>query len=127
MGPKEYVLMPPTVRTSRSLERSAAEADFVAVGVAVDHLAHAVPVRFLCGGLYSPGPDAADPVIEVVDEHSQQHAASAFGQFRNVQVPVPGELPYRQGRDREECGFGAHQPLIPGERALVFAYREARE
>src|SRR5712691_5324441 len=53
----------------RSLERGAAEADLVAVGVAVDHLAHTVPVPLLRGGLDSLGADALDPLIEVIDKH----------------------------------------------------------
>ncbi len=40
---------------------------------------------------------------------------------------VLGELPHRFRRVREEGGFGAQQPLVPGERALVVAHREARE
>src|ERR1035437_1537893 len=51
------------VRMHRSLQRGAAEADLVAVGVAVDHLAHTVPVRLLRGGLDSPGTDALDLLI----------------------------------------------------------------
>jgi hypothetical protein len=57
------------VRTRRSLQRGAAKADLVAVGVAVDHLAHTVPVRLLQGRLDSSGADALDPLIEVIYEH----------------------------------------------------------
>src|SRR5450755_1438650 len=86
------------VRTRCSLERGAAEADLVAVGVAVDHLAHAIPVRLLRGGLDSPAADALDPLIEVVDEHRVQRMAGAPGQLLDVEVPVLGKLPHRLRR-----------------------------
>jgi hypothetical protein len=38
-----------------------------------------------------------------------------------------GELPHRLRRVREERGFGAQQPLVLGEGALVVAHRQARE
>ena len=63
----------------RSPERGAAEADLVAVGVAVDHLAHTVLVRLSGGGLDSAGGDTFDPGIEVVDEDRVQCVARAFG------------------------------------------------
>jgi hypothetical protein len=98
------------VRTRRSLERGTAEADLVAVGVAVDHLAHTVPVRLPGGGLDSPGADALDPLIEVVNEHRVQCMASARGQLLDVQVSVLSKLPNRLRRVRDEGGFGAQQP-----------------
>ena len=90
------------VRMRRSVERGAAEADLVAVGVAVDHLAHAVPARLLRGGLDSSGADALDPLIEVVDEHRVQCIAGALGQLLDVEVPVLGKFPDRLRRVREE-------------------------
>src|SRR5712691_8367395 len=115
------------VRTRRSLERGAAEADLVAVGVAIDHLAHAVPVPLLRGGLDSPGADALDPLIEVAGEHRVQCMAGALGQLLDVEVSVPGKLPHRLRRVREERGSGAQQPLVPRECALVVAHRKPRE
>src|SRR5580693_2493486 len=67
--------------TPRSLRRGAAEADLVAVGVVVDHLAHAVLVGLPRGGLYSPGADVPDPFIEVVDEHRVPGIAGPPGQL----------------------------------------------
>src|SRR5712692_2968684 len=92
------------VRTRRSLERGAAEADLVAVGVAVDDLAHTVPVRLLRGGLDSSGADALDPPIEVVDEHRVQCMAGALRQVLDVEVSVLGKLPHRLRRVRENAG-----------------------
>src|ERR1700730_708757 len=91
------------VGTGRSLERGAAEAVLVAVGVAVGHLAHTVPVPLLRGGLGPPGADALDPLIEVV-EHRVQCMAGPPGQLRDVEVPVLGKLPHRLRGVREERG-----------------------
>jgi hypothetical protein len=60
----EYVAVKPRV----SLARGAAEADLVAVGVAVDDLAHTIAVRLLRRGLDSSGADGLHPLIQVVDE-----------------------------------------------------------
>jgi len=38
-----------------------------------------------------------------------------------------GKLPHRLRRVREERGFGAQQPLVPRERALVVAHRKPHE
>jgi len=53
--------------------------------------------------------------------------AGAPGQLLDVEVPVPGKLPHRLRRVREERGSGAQQPLVPRERALVVAHRKPRE
>jgi integrase-like protein len=106
---------------------SAAEADLVAVGVAVDHLAHTVPVGLLRGGLDSPGAEALDPLIELADEHRVQRMAGVLGQLLDIEVPVLGKLPHRLRSVREERGFTAQQPLIPRERALIVAHRKPRE
>ncbi len=60
----EHVAVKPRV----SLARGAAEADLVAVGVAVDDLAHTVAIRLLRRGLDSSGADGLHPLIQVVDE-----------------------------------------------------------
>src|SRR2546430_16368834 len=52
--------------------------------------------------------------------------AGAPGQLLDVEVPVLGKLPHRLRRVREERGFGAQQPFVPPERALVVAYRKPR-
>ena len=115
------------VGTRRSLEWAAAEANLVAVGVAVDHLAHTVPVRLLCGRLDSSGRDALDPLIEVVDEERVLCMAGALGPLLDVEVPVLGKLPHRLRRVRKERRPAAQQALVPSQRALVVADREPRE
>jgi hypothetical protein len=63
---------------------AAAEANLVAVGVAVDHLAHTVLVRLFGCRVDSSGADALDPLIEIVDEHRVQCGARSLGQHHNV-------------------------------------------
>jgi hypothetical protein len=41
--------------------------------------------------------------------------ARALGQFLDVEVSVLGELPHRLCGVRDERGFGAEEPSIPGE------------
>ena len=53
--------------------------------------------------------------------------AGALGQLFDVEVSVLGKLSYCLGRVREERGFGAQQPLVPRERALVVAHRKPSE
>ena len=56
-----------------------------------------------------------------------QGVAGALSQLLDVEVSVLGQLPHRFRLVRQERGFRAQQPLIPGEATLVVAHRNTRE
>jgi hypothetical protein len=95
-----------------AVERRAAEHRLVAVGVAVERLAHAVGERLALVGLEPAGGDRGHGVVEIIDENRRHGAPRAIGVFHDVDRPVLSERPHRFGGVREERRL-AQQSLIP--------------
>src|SRR5436853_3494381 len=98
------------------LQRSAAEADLVSVGIAVRGLAHAVRVGFLLHGVESPLGDLRDERMKVSDEERVHGVAGVFRPLHNVHVAMLRKLPHGLCVVWKEGGREAQQPFVPFQR-----------
>src|SRR5438552_8499578 len=94
--------LPHRTEAGSIVPREAAEADLVAVVVAVDRLADAVRVRLALGRLQSPRVNVRDERIEVLDDDRDQRAAGATRILLDVDRPLVGQRPDDLARVGEE-------------------------
>ncbi len=109
------------------LERRSAEADLVAVRIAVGDLADAVPVRLAGLRLDATGTGGLGERVEVTHEQRLHGVAGVLRLELDVEEAVLGELPDRLGVVRHERRVVAQQTAVPVLRDVEVAHVHAGE
>ena len=118
---------PLAARPGLVVTRSAADAELVALGVAVDDLADAVVVGLPIGGLDAARGDPGDAFVQVLDEQRVHGEARTLGPLHDVDRAVRGDLPQDLGVVHYERRRGAEQLLVPGKRTGEVAHGDPGE